>query len=68
MLEIRKIKTIEVIEEGDNRIKITWDIFRDEEYSHSYEQYYANTSIEQFFLDVGNEVAIPYIKYFDIKF
>lgn len=67
MMEVRKVKCIDPIENDNNKIKVTWEVYRDEIYSHDYEQSYCNENLEQFFFDVGNELAIPYIKYFDIK-
>ena len=67
MIETRKIKSIDPIENDNNKIKVTWEVYREEVYSHDCEQYYANENLEQFFFDVGNELAIPYLKHFDIK-
>ena len=67
MIETRKVKSINLIENDNNKIKVIWEVYRDDNYSHDYEQFYCNENFEQFFFDVGNEVAIPYIKYFNIK-
>lgn len=56
MIEERFVNLIEPTpNDGDNVIKIVWDIKRDGSYSHSYEQYYTKDTASQFLNDAGIE-------------
>lgn len=64
-MEIRKFNSCEVVDDGnDNIVMVKWDLYRDEQYSHTYEQYYTKSSKEQFITDVTPEVAEAFLDKF----
>lgn len=64
MIEERKYNKCEPIDDGDNILKVTWDLYIDSSYSHSYEQLYTKETQQQFITDVGEIVAQDYLQYF----
>ena len=64
-MEVRKFNKCEAIIDGDNILKVTWDIYRDDTYSHSYEQFYTKESKDQFITDIGITASEPFMELFD---
>ena len=64
MIEERKFNKCEPIDDGDNILKVIWDMYIDSTYSHSYEQLYTEETKLQFITDVGEDAAQNYLQYF----
>ena len=64
MIEERKFNKCELIDDGDNILKVIWDMYIDSTYSHSYEQLYTKETKQQFISDVGEDAAQNYLQYF----
>lgn len=64
MNEKRVVNKIEEMNEDNIVIKVTWDIFRNDVFSHSCEQCYEKNSFPQFFTDIG-DIAIQFANVFN---
>ena len=67
MGEARRVsKILEVKDDQDNNlVMVTWELYRDGDLSHTYEQYYPKETYAQFKEDVGESAALPFRNLFD---
>lgn len=63
---INKISEPDVEEYPEAAVLVTWDLHRDGEYSHSYDQTYNKDNFAQFQADVGMEFSQPYKQVFTL--
>ncbi len=67
MGEARRVsKILEVKDDQDNNlVMVIWELYRDGDLSHTYEQYYPKETYAQFKEDVGESAALPFRNLFD---
>lgn len=67
MLETRRVfKIVEVRDDQENNlVMVTWEVYRDGDLSHTYDQFYPKETYAQFKEDVGESAALPFRNLFD---
>lgn len=60
--EVRRMFAIAEVKDDDanSLVMVTWELYRNGDLSHTYEQFYPKEAYEQLKADVGESAALPF--------